>query len=94
MREREVGLCSQLLAARPRVKERKPTGRVAPWDAEADLEAVLGGLPRVAHAGRQAEYTLAQYVRKARELGASWAAIGQALGTARQSAWERFSGEA
>jgi hypothetical protein len=49
--------------------------------------AVLASLPRVAQAGNQAEYTLAQYLRKARRLGASWAVIGQALGMARQSAW-------
>jgi hypothetical protein len=28
-----------------------------------------------------------------RELGSTWATIGEALGMARQSAWERFSGE-
>jgi len=32
-------------------------------------------------------------VRRARALGVTWARIGETLGMARQSAWERFSGE-
>ena len=88
-----VALCSQLIADRPKSVDPKSVQRIAPWDAEAGLDEVLACLPRVAKAGNQAEYTLTQYVRKSRQLGASWAAIGQALGMARQSAWERFSGE-
>lgn len=88
-----VGLSSQLVASKPKSSKPRAVQRVAPWDAEAGLEAVLASLPRVAQAGNQAEYILTQYVRKARQLGATWAAIGRALGTARQSAWERFSGE-
>lgn len=88
-----VALCSQLIASKPKSNKSKPVQRIAPWEAEAGLEAVLSSLPRVARAGNQAEYTLTQYVRKAHQLGATWAAIGQALGMARQSAWERFSGE-
>jgi hypothetical protein len=102
-----VSLCSVLIADKPPTAtpatrasraragsaEVEQAGRIAPWDAEPDLDAVLASLPRVALAGRQAEYTLTQYVRKARELGATWASIGRALGMARQSAWERFSGE-
>lgn len=87
-----VTLSSQLIAGKPKSKEPKPVQRIAPWDAEADLDAVIASLPPVAQAGRQAGYVLTQYVRKARQLGASWAAIGEALGMARQSAWERFSG--
>ncbi len=88
-----VALCSELIASKPKPNRREPVRRIAPWDAEAGVDAVLASLPRVAHAGEQAEYVLAQYVRKARQLGATWAVIGQALGMARQSAWERFSGE-
>lgn len=33
------------------------------------------------------------WVGKARSLGTTWAQVGTALGTTRQSAWERFSGE-
>jgi ClpX C4-type zinc finger len=88
-----VALCSQVIASKPKSNPPKPVQRVDLWDAEAGLDAVLASLPRVAQAGNQAEYTLRQYVRKARQLGATWAAVGQALGMARQSAWERFSGE-
>jgi hypothetical protein len=86
-----VALCGQLIASKP--TSNKSVQRIAPWEAEAGLDAVLTSLPRVAQAGSQAEYTLTQYVRRARQLGATWAAVGQALGMARQSAWERFSGE-
>jgi hypothetical protein len=85
-----VALSSELIASTPH-SARPRLRRIAPWDAEAGLDAVLASLPRVAQAGDQADYVLTQYVRKARELGATWAAIGQALGMARQSAWERFS---
>lgn len=88
-----VALSSQLIASKPKSRKPRPAQRIAPWDAEAGLDAVLASLPRVSQAGRQAEYLLTQYVRKAHDLGASWSAIGQALGMARQSAWERFSGE-
>jgi hypothetical protein len=47
----------------------------------------------MAAAGAQVESNLSRWVLKARELGATWAAIGLALGMTRQSAWERFSGE-
>ena len=83
-----VALCSELIASKP-----KSVQSIGPWEAEAGLDEVLASLPRVARAGNQAEYTLAQYVQKARQLGATWAVIGQALGIARQSAWERFSAE-
>lgn len=88
-----VALCSQLIATKHRPKAKERAARIAPWEAEAGLHAVLASLPRVAQAGDQAQYALAQYVRRARQLGATWATIGQALGMARQSAWERFSGE-
>lgn len=88
-----IALCSQLVAAKPEPTKPEPAQHIAPWEAEAGLEAILASLPRVARAGDQAEYILTQYVRRARHLGATWAAIGQALGVARQSAWERFSGE-
>jgi hypothetical protein len=47
----------------------------------------------MAAAGAQVESNLTRFVKKARELGATWAAIGASLGMTRQSAWERFSGE-
>jgi hypothetical protein len=47
----------------------------------------------MAAAGAQVEGNLSRLVKRARVLGATWAAIGTSLGTTRQSAWERFSGE-
>jgi hypothetical protein len=66
---------------------------LAHWEQVADLDAVLAHLPLVARAGAQVEDTLVRWVRRGRELGATWARIGEALGMTRQSAWERFSGE-
>jgi hypothetical protein len=88
-----VALSSQLIASKPKSTKPKPVDRIAPWDAETGLDAVLASLPRVSQARGQADFILTQYVRKARELGATWDSIGHALGMARQSAWERFSGE-
>ena len=65
--------------------------QLAPWEAESGLQAVLASLPRIALAASQADHTLRMYVGKARESGATWAAVGDALGITRQSAWERFS---
>jgi DNA invertase Pin-like site-specific DNA recombinase len=43
-----------------------------------------------AQLAREAEGRLEEYVRRARAAGASWQAIGAAIGITRQSAWERF----
>lgn len=86
-----VALSSQLIADRPVPDPTAPVAHVAPWEAETGLDSVLASLPRMARAKSQAEHVLTQYVRRARQLGASWAAVGGALGITRQSAWERFS---
>jgi hypothetical protein len=57
------------------------------------VDEVLKDLPQVAKAGLQVENYLVAGVRRARQLGATWARIGEAFGMTRQSAWERFSGE-
>lgn len=85
-----VTLSSQLISSKPKSKSPKPVQRIAPWDAETGLDAIIASLPRVAQARHQADYVLTQYVRKGRQLGATWAAIGEALGMARQSAWGAF----
>lgn len=61
-----VALSSHLIASKPKSGKSKPVQRIAPWDAEAGLDAVLDSLPRVSKAGEQAEYILTQYVRKKR----------------------------
>jgi hypothetical protein len=56
-------------------------------------DELLAHLPRAAAAGAQVEASLRQRIDLLRERKVSWARIGAALGMARQSAWERFSGE-
>jgi len=83
-----VALSAELIKGK-RVK----VPQLAPWDMTTKVDEVLFSLPRVAAAGAQVEENLVGWVRRARILGATWAAIGEALGMTRQSAWERFSGE-
>jgi len=66
---------------------------VAPWEADMPLETVLTSITKIAATGAQTDQNLRLFVAKARDLGATWTQIGAALGIARQSAWERFSGE-
>jgi hypothetical protein len=83
-----VDLCRQIINNPPSLPP-----RLTPWEEDLDLDAVLASLPRMAAAGAQVEDILARFVKRARALGATWAAIGMSLGMTRQSAWERFSGE-
>ena len=83
-----VALCAELVDLPP-----SPAPRLPAWEHAASVDEVLASLPRIAAAGAQAEQHLAGWVRRARELGATWARIGESLGMTRQSAWERFSGE-
>jgi ClpX C4-type zinc finger len=83
-----VALCQQVIDAKP-----AKVPRLAPWQTADDLDVVLENLPRIAKAGQLVEESLAGWVGRGRELGASWARIGEALGMTRQSAWARFSGE-
>jgi len=84
-----VDLCNQIIDSAPT----RQAPRVAPWEQDVSLEDALASLPRMAAAGAQVEDNLAQWVHKARQLGATWAVIGASLGMTRQSAWERFSNE-
>jgi ClpX C4-type zinc finger len=83
-----VDLCRQIIRSPPSLPP-----HLASWEEDLDLDGVLASLPRMAAAGAQVETNLSRFVKRARELGATWAAIGTALGMTRQSAWERFSGE-
>src|ERR1700691_6019584 len=83
-----VDLCRQIIASPP---SRPP--EMTSWEEDLDLDGVLASLPRMAAAGAQVESNLSRFVKRARELGATWAAIGASPGMKRQSAWERFSGE-
>lgn len=90
-----VYICDECVALCQQVIETKvdPFPQLAPWEQIDDVDAVLANLPRVARAGAQVEETLTGWVRRGRELGATWARVGEALGMTRQSAWARFSGE-
>jgi hypothetical protein len=83
-----VELCHQIIGNPPSLPP-----RLTSWEEDLDLDGVLASLPRMASAATQVESNLARFVRRARDLGATWAAIGTSLGMTRQSAWERFSGE-
>lgn len=61
-----------------------------PWDSMSDAE-VLSNLPLISQTADQVDEFLLEWVELARSRKLSWAAIGKALGTSRQAAWERFS---
>jgi hypothetical protein len=82
--------CIDACAALANARDRRGA-RIAPWERELSNDELLRILPQVAMAGALADHALAEWVRKARAQGVSWARIGAALGTTRQAAWERFS---
>jgi hypothetical protein len=66
--------------------------RLPTWGSLTD-EQMLDHIPRVAAVAAQVEANLRSWVQELRRRGVTWTRIGSALGTSRQSAWERFSGE-
>lgn len=86
-----VGLCVEIL----KVKSDKPEDLPAmpSWQERASDDDLLATLPKVAALSTQVNDQLAFSVTQARSRGITWTRIGAALGTTRQSAWERFSGE-
>ncbi|HET6910470.1 MAG TPA: ClpX C4-type zinc finger protein [Mycobacteriales bacterium] len=84
-----VALCGEIFATGKRGEE-KPS--IPYWQSMSD-EKMLAHLPRIASVATQVEDDLRVWVQRLRDRGVSWARIGTALGMARQSAWERFSGE-
>jgi hypothetical protein len=61
-----------------------------PWDRMTDAE-VLGNIPLISETADQVADFLVEWVEFARSRKISWAEIGKALGTTRQTAWERFA---
>jgi hypothetical protein len=88
-----VALCQLIITQSNTAPQPDAVRRLRAWELADDADAVLESLPRVARAADQVEKDLAGWVGRARELGATWARIGEALGMTRQSAWARFSGE-
>ena len=88
-----VALCQLIITESQSGSEPGSVPHLRAWELTDNVNAVLESLPRVARAADQVELDLAGWVGRARELGATWARIGEALGMTRQSAWARFSGE-
>ncbi len=57
-----------------------------------DSQGPLGALQEAAEQRRRIEAELPELVAAARATGASWGAIGQALGVSREAAWKRYRG--
>jgi uncharacterized NAD(P)/FAD-binding protein YdhS len=76
---------------RLRIVGQGPSARirlVGDWD-----ERPLDGLREARGIEGALDKVVRDQVRRAREAGCSWTEVGDALGTSKQSAWERFSGE-
>jgi len=65
-------------------------GGTAMAEKTTDLASLLDGLREVDQQLHTTETDLKDRIRQARTEGATWAQIGEALGTTRQAAWERF----
>jgi hypothetical protein len=92
-----VQICNECVALAASVVEESLAGPAQPpraslWESLTDAE-MRGHIPRVAAHIDQAEADLRSWVQELRRRGVTWRKIGEALGIARQSAWERFSGE-
>jgi hypothetical protein len=90
-----VYICNECVDLCRRIMETGQPGEsseVGYWETMSD-EELLAALPRIASVATQVEDNLQVWVQRARDRRISWARIGQSLGMARQSAWERFSGE-
>ena len=84
-----VDLCKTIIdESRPGA----PVKRFPEWANLSDDE-ILAHVPRMAATADQVDESLRSWIGELRRRGVTWARIGQALGTTRQSAWERFSGE-
>lgn len=84
-----VALCTQIFAAGDGVGG---NAELPYWQSMSDQE-LLEHLPRIASVATQVEDNLRVWVQRLRHRGVSWSRIGQSLGMARQSAWERFAGD-
>ncbi len=89
-----VALCAELIKNKPPKPAHSPNPpQFSGWESRLSDDDLLAMLPKVTAAGSQVDRQLARCVTAARTRGITWTRIGAALGTTRQSAWERFSGE-
>jgi hypothetical protein len=77
-----IGVCNRILEATPATS--------GGWDVVSD-ERLLAALKPAAASVDATRAVLQSQVGTLRRRGVSWDAIGRALGTSRQAAWERFS---
>ena len=84
-----VRLAGEVIANKP--EKADPAAQLPVWEQVSTVDEILGNLPRIAAAADLVDRNLTGWVSRARRLGASWAQIGESLGMARQSAWERFA---
>jgi len=61
---------------------------VGDWDKSS-----LDGLREARRIEHALDKVMRDVVGRAREAGCSWTEVGEALGTSKQAAWERFSRE-
>ena len=98
-----IDLCNQIISQelgpqgdRPTRRGRSPKSKdpttIKAWEGLSD-EDLLGEMVRAHAAHQNVDRAVAHHVAALRVRGVSWARIGESLGMARQSAWERFSGE-
>ncbi|MFC1402785.1 MULTISPECIES: ClpX C4-type zinc finger protein [Streptacidiphilus] len=86
-----VRLCDDLLA-QPAKEPAEPSDQPEiPIADSMTVEEILGLLPRIASVSGQVDASLQTWVDRLRARGVSWTKIGDALGVARQSAWEKFA---
>lgn len=84
---KKAGASNATRPSKPRVPP-----RIKAWEGLSD-EDLLSEMVRAHAAHQNVDRAVAHHVAALRGRGVSWARIGEALGIARQSAWERFSGE-
>ena len=84
-----VALCNGILESNPPKDDPAQITELAKMSTD-DLLSYLGNVGKVTSA---IDGSLKATVGVLRERGMSWMNIGDALGTSRQAAWERFSGD-
>ena len=83
-----IQLCSEVLESDDR------RGRDLSIGLDSEVAEVLLDELRINAAGlKQSEEQLQRAINLLRKNQVAWSRIGEAIGTSRQAAWERFSGE-